>query len=181
MLSQSQGFRFFLRLLLPVNTIIIISGEENPFDTKKPRIKETISTSISPLPIIFMLQTTLDKSFVNEHLHVDNYSEWVVDMSKALYAKNKIGFVDDCVPMPKVDSGELAPCMRCNVMVKGWLKSGMDKDIGNTVCYARRVREMWTNLEERYAKESAPRVFELKNAIALLRQEKSYHSLLHQI
>lgn len=49
----------------------------------------------------------------------------------------------------------------------------MDKHIRNNVRYASMTREMWTDLEERYIKESTTRVFELKLAIAMLRQEKS--------
>lgn len=57
--------------------------------------------------------------FVNEPLNDGNYGEWTVDMSSALYAKNKIGFVDGTIPMPGVDSPNLAYWMRCNAMVKG--------------------------------------------------------------
>ncbi|KAJ1382198.1 Zinc finger, CCHC-type superfamily [Sesbania bispinosa] len=46
--------------------------------------------------------------FVSELLHDGNYGEWVADMSNALYAKNKIGFVDGTIPMPGNDSPNLA-------------------------------------------------------------------------
>lgn len=57
-------------------------------------------------------------------------------------------------------------------MVKGWLKSGMDKEVRSSVRYVSTAREIWMDLEERFAKESTPRVYELKCAITLLRQEK---------
>nr|KYP53676.1 hypothetical protein KK1_024250 [Cajanus cajan] len=46
--------------------------------------------------------------FVSEPLNDGNYGEWVTDMSNALYAKNKIGFVDGTIPIPVVDSPYLA-------------------------------------------------------------------------
>lgn len=102
--------------------------------------------------------------FVSELLNDGNYEEWVAYMSNALYAKNKIEFVDGSIPMPEVDS--------CNAMVKGWLKTGMDKEVKSTVHYAATAREIWVKLVERFSKGSAPRVYELRREITQLRQEK---------
>lgn len=49
----------------------------------------------------------LGQIFVNEPLRDGNYGEWVVDMTNALYAKNKIGFVEGTIPMPNVNSNDL--------------------------------------------------------------------------
>lgn len=108
--------------------------------------------------------------FVSELLNNGNYGEWVADMSNTLYAKNKIDFVDGTIPMPQVDSPNLAHWMRCNAMVKGWLRNGMDKEVRSSVRYAGTAREIWVVLEERFAKGSAPRVYKLRRAISLLRQ-----------
>ncbi|XP_019198424.1 PREDICTED: uncharacterized protein LOC109192306 [Ipomoea nil] len=61
-------------------------------------------------------------------------------------------------------------------MVKGWLKSAMDKDMRNSVRYANTARDIWEDLEERFEKGSAPRAFEIRRAVVLLRQEKVYVS-----
>nr|GMC68334.1 Integrase, catalytic core [Ipomoea batatas] len=63
--------------------------------------------------------------------------------------------------------------MRCNAMVKGWLKSAMDKDICGSVRFAITARDIWRDLEERFGKESAPRAFEIRWAVTLLRQDKA--------
>lgn len=109
--------------------------------------------------------------FVSELLSDTNYGEWVNDMSNALYAKNKFGFVDGSIPMPAADSADLGHWMRCNAMVKGWLKSSIDKDVRSGVRYAKTAQEIWVDLEERYGKGSAPRLYELRRAVALLRKE----------
>ncbi|KAJ1418792.1 Retrotransposon gag domain [Sesbania bispinosa] len=120
--------------------------------------------------------------FVSELLHDGNYGEWVADMSNALYAKNKIGFVDGTIPMPGNDSPNLAYWMRCNAMVKGWLKSAMNKEVRSSVRYVSTAQEIWMELEERFAKWSAPRAYEPRRAISILRQEKlsvpSYYTKL---
>lgn len=75
--------------------------------------------------------------------------------------------------MPEVSSSNLAYWMRCNAMVKGWLKSGMDKEVRRSVRCASTAREIWVDLEERFAKGNAPRIYKLQRAITLLIQEKN--------
>nr|GLL46286.1 uncharacterized protein LOC109154743 [Ipomoea trifida] len=55
----------------------------------------------------------------------------------------------------------------------GWLKSAMDKDIRGSVRFAITARDIWRDLEERFGKESAPRAFEIRRAVTLLRQDKA--------
>ncbi|KAJ1412400.1 Integrase, catalytic core [Sesbania bispinosa] len=52
------------------------------------------------------------------------------------------GFVDGTILMPVVDSPYLAHWMRGNAMVKGWLKSAMDKEVRSSVRYATTAREI---------------------------------------
>lgn len=111
--------------------------------------------------------------YVSEILHDGNYGDWANEMSNALFAKNKIGFVGGSIPMPEDKSEKLMLWKRCNAMVKGWLNTAMEKEIRNSVKYAATAEEVWRDLKERFGKESAPRAFELKRAISLTRQDKS--------
>ncbi|XP_019158015.1 PREDICTED: uncharacterized protein LOC109154743 [Ipomoea nil] len=61
----------------------------------------------------------------------------------------------------------------CNAMVKGWLKSAMDKDIRGSIRFATIARDIWRDLEERFGKESALRAFKIRRAVTLLRQDKA--------
>nr|GFB14076.1 reverse transcriptase, RNA-dependent DNA polymerase, Gag-polypeptide of LTR copia-type [Tanacetum cinerariifolium] len=45
--------------------------------------------------------------------------------------------------------------MRCDAMIKGWLTMAMDKEIRNSVKYAKLAMEIWEDLKERFRKESA--------------------------
>ncbi|XP_019170537.1 PREDICTED: uncharacterized protein LOC109166102 [Ipomoea nil] len=128
---------------------------------------------------------TSGQIYVTELLRDGNYGEWVNDMGDALFAKNKIGFVDGSIPMPKPNSPYLQQWMRCNAMVKGWLKSAMDKDIRSSVRYANTARDIWEDLEERFGKGSAPRAFEIRRSVVLLKQENasvsSYYAKLKSL
>ncbi|KAL0399837.1 UNVERIFIED_CONTAM: hypothetical protein Sradi_2327000 [Sesamum radiatum] len=61
----------------------------------------------------------------------------------------------------------------------------MDKEIRSSVRYAKTAREIWVDLEERFGKVNAPRAYELRSVIALLKQEKlsvsSYYTKLKSL
>ncbi|KAL7604934.1 uncharacterized protein LOC111899716 [Lactuca sativa] len=57
-----------------------------------------------------------------------------------------------------------------DAMIMGWLTIAMEKNIRNNVKYAGTILEMWSDLNERFRKESAPRVYELKQKIVATQQ-----------
>lgn len=107
--------------------------------------------------------------FTSDLLRDGNYTDWADEISNALFAKNKFGFVDGSIPIPEEGSPELLLWKRYNAMVRGWLHSSMDKEIRNSVKHAKTAREVWEDLQERFGSESAP---ELKHILSLTRQEK---------
>ncbi|PWA49460.1 reverse transcriptase, RNA-dependent DNA polymerase, Gag-polypeptide of LTR copia-type [Artemisia annua] len=56
-------------------------------------------------------------------------------------------------------------------MIKGWLTTAMQKEIRNSVKYAKTAAEIWKDLKERFGKESAPKAYELKQSLAATRQD----------
>nr|GEV20163.1 putative Gag-polypeptide of LTR copia-type [Tanacetum cinerariifolium] len=60
--------------------------------------------------------------------------------------------------------------MRCDAMIKGWLTRAMEKEIRNSVKYAKTAAEIWNDLKEMFGKESAPKAYELKQSLATTRQ-----------
>ncbi|XP_076957347.1 uncharacterized protein LOC143632812 [Bidens hawaiensis] len=58
-------------------------------------------------------------------------------------------------------------------MIKGWLTTVMEKDIRGSVKYANTALEIWSDLRERLGKESAPRAYELKQSLTMVRQDGS--------
>ncbi|CAL1377192.1 unnamed protein product [Linum trigynum] len=112
-----------------------------------------------------------NQMFVEEVLTDVNYGEWVVDITEILIAQNKLGFVNGMVTRPN-EGDDLDAWIRCNALVKGWLKTTMSKEIRTSVRYARTAREIWLDLQQRFSHGSAPRAYELRRAIGFLRQEK---------
>ncbi|XP_071699908.1 uncharacterized protein [Rutidosis leptorrhynchoides] len=70
-------------------------------------------------------------------------------------------------------------------MVRGWLINSIDKEIKLSVKYAVTARDIWTDLQERFDKENAPRAYELRRAITMIHQEhqivSSYYTKLRSI
>ncbi|PWA74906.1 GAG-pre-integrase domain, Gag-polypeptide of LTR copia-type [Artemisia annua] len=107
---------------------------------------------------------------VNEVLTDNNFADWNQEMTNFLFAKNKIEFVDGTIKKPEKTSKDYMPWMRVDAMIKGWLTAAMEKNIRNSVKYAGTASEIWSDLNERFGKESAPRAYELKQKIASTRQ-----------
>ncbi|KAJ9538193.1 hypothetical protein OSB04_030926 [Centaurea solstitialis] len=61
----------------------------------------------------------------------------------------------------------------------------MERDIRNSVKYAKTATEIWNDLEERFGKESAPKAYELKQQLTTTRQDGSsvsaYYTKLRSI
>ncbi|KAJ9542449.1 LOW QUALITY PROTEIN: hypothetical protein OSB04_028955 [Centaurea solstitialis] len=107
---------------------------------------------------------------VNDLLNDHNYTDWSQEMMNFLFAKNKVGFIDGSLKKPEKNSSNYMPWMRCDAMLKGWLTTAMEKEIRSSVKYVGTAREIWADLDERFGKESAPRAFELKHALATTQQ-----------
>ncbi|CAN1308197.1 hypothetical protein LINPERPRIM_LOCUS27299 [Linum perenne] len=91
-------------------------------------------------------------------------------MTEVLYAKNKFGFVDRSLPKPEESNGFYAHWMRCDALVRGWLKSAMTKEVRSSVRYATTAAQIWSDLKERFGKKSAPRAYEIRRSLSLLQQ-----------
>ncbi|KAI3781943.1 hypothetical protein L2E82_11971 [Cichorium intybus] len=103
---------------------------------------------------------------VNDTLTDSNYTDWFQEMLNFLFAKNKVGFVDGTLKKPEKTATDYMAWMRCDAMVKGWLTTAMEKDIRSSVKYANTASEIWSDLRERFGKESAPRAYELKQTLS---------------
>ncbi|KAK1440796.1 hypothetical protein QVD17_06628 [Tagetes erecta] len=110
---------------------------------------------------------------VNDALTDNNYNDWSQEMTNFLFAKNKIGFIDGTIKKPEKTDSTYMQWMRCDAMIKGWLTTAMEKDIRNSVKYANTASDMWSDLKERFGKQSAPRAYELKQTLNNTRQDGS--------
>ncbi|KAJ0586915.1 putative transcription factor interactor and regulator CCHC(Zn) family [Helianthus annuus] len=111
---------------------------------------------------------------VNDSLTDSNYSDWAQEMMNFLFTKNKMVFVDGSIPKPAEGHAMHMPWKRCDAMIKGWLTTAMNKEIRGSVKYANSAEEIWSDLKERFGKESAPRAYELKHLLTTTKQENAF-------
>nr|GEX12936.1 Gag-pre-integrase domain, Gag-polypeptide of LTR copia-type [Tanacetum cinerariifolium] len=83
---------------------------------------------------------------VNEVVTDGNYNDLARKMTNFLFAKNKTEFVDETLKKPETSSSEYKSWIRCDVMIKGWLTTAMEKGIRNSVKYANTSSEIWTQI-----------------------------------
>ncbi|KAI9161237.1 hypothetical protein LWI28_015656 [Acer negundo] len=95
-------------------------------------------------------------------------------MTMALNSKNKLGFVNGRISAPseETDPNGYAACSRCNDMVHSWIINALSPEISDSVIYYSTANEVWEDLRERFSQSNAPRIFEIQQDIAYLRQEQ---------
>ncbi|KAK2985868.1 hypothetical protein RJ640_009938 [Escallonia rubra] len=103
----------------------------------------------------------------------ENYFTWRRNMMTALESKNKVGFIDNSVTKPNVNSQDFQPWVKCNAIVLSWLTNSLAKEIQSSAAHTETASELWADLHERFTQGIAPRIYELKRNIALLQQEKA--------
>lgn len=95
-------------------------------------------------------------------------------MINFIFAKNKVGFINGSIPKPKKTSEDYTPWMRCDTMVKGWITTKMEKEIRISVKYSNTASEIWSDLLERFGKESAPRASALMQTLTVTHQNGTF-------
>ncbi|KAA8524272.1 hypothetical protein F0562_010695 [Nyssa sinensis] len=110
---------------------------------------------------------------VSKQLNGDNYPTWARAMSKALSAKNKLGFVNGTLTKPTNPSDPLYSAWeRCNDMVLSWILNSVMKNIASSILYIDVVADAWKDLKERFSQGNRPRIFQLKKALNSLTQDQ---------
>ncbi|KAL5710448.1 hypothetical protein ACHQM5_021007 [Ranunculus cassubicifolius] len=104
-------------------------------------------------------------------LQGDNYPTWVRGMSKALNAKAKLGFVDGSISPPKDDPIMFDCWKRCDDLVGSWILNSVHQDIRPSCIFSKSAHELWKDLHVRFSHSNGPKLFQLKSAIANLKQE----------
>ncbi|KAH0672518.1 hypothetical protein KY290_024748 [Solanum tuberosum] len=134
----------------------------------QPKVVDASPYSLHPLdhPSLIFVTNPLSENG-------ENYFTWRRNFLNALHSKNKVGFVNGTIERPKENSQDLQSWIQCNVIVLSWHTNAFSKELQGSAVHVETAREIWVDLEERFSQGIAPRVYELKRAIALLQQERA--------
>ncbi|KAG7972658.1 hypothetical protein I3843_07G193900 [Carya illinoinensis] len=106
----------------------------------------------------------------NHPLIAENYHSWAHTIRHSLRIKKKLGFIDGTLLEPPPTDALFEPWLECNDMVIIWLQNAMSLEIKNNVVYVNTAHDLWTELEQRFAQNNGPCIYELKQSIHNLTQ-----------
>uniref|UniRef100_A0A1J3EFZ9 Retrovirus-related Pol polyprotein from transposon TNT 1-94 n=1 Tax=Noccaea caerulescens TaxID=107243 RepID=A0A1J3EFZ9_NOCCA len=109
-------------------------------------------------------------SIISEVLDGTNYNTWIIAITIALDAKNKIAFVDGSLPRPPESHPHYRIRSRCNSMVKSWILNSITKEIYGSILRFNDAHEIWKDLMTRFRITNLPRSYQLTQQIWSLQQ-----------
>lgn len=109
-------------------------------------------------------------SLISEVLDGSNYNTWIIAITIALEAKNKIAFVDGSLPRPIETHPHYRIWSRCNSMVKSWILNSVTKQIYGSILRFQDASEIWKDLTVRFHIINLPRSYQLMQQIWSLQQ-----------
>lgn len=108
---------------------------------------------------------------VSEKFNGDTFGEWQRSMIIALATKNKLGFVNGTINPPPSTDPKFAAWKRCDAIIISYILRSLDTSIARSVLFLTTSREIWLDLEERYAQTSGPQLFNLQQALSEIKQD----------
>ncbi|KAL5700713.1 hypothetical protein ACHQM5_026126 [Ranunculus cassubicifolius] len=122
--------------------------------------------------------------FSSTPLKGDNYGTWELEITKALNAKGKLGFINGSLP-PPTDPTIFSCWKRANDLVSSWIINSVTPEIRSSCLYGKSALHVWNELKMRFAQSNAPKIFQLKASITCLKQENldvtGYYSRLKSL
>ncbi|XP_013628088.1 PREDICTED: uncharacterized protein LOC106334330 [Brassica oleracea var. oleracea] len=101
----------------------------------------------------------------------ENYGEWSSEMTNALRAKRKLGFVNGTIPKPLANDSNLELWLSVNSMIVGWIRTSIEPRVRSTVTFVQDSHTLWENLRKRFSVGNKVRVHHLKEQLASCRQD----------
>ncbi|KAJ1404983.1 Gag-polypeptide of LTR copia-type [Sesbania bispinosa] len=101
----------------------------------------------------------------------DNYRNWARSMRTALRAKTKLGFIDGTIKKPPPRSADLFHWEKADSMVTAWIINSTDPSLHGSISHVTTARDVWVDLEERFAQTNAPRIHQIWRNLCLIQQE----------
>ncbi|XP_075083572.1 uncharacterized protein LOC142167307 [Nicotiana tabacum] len=112
-------------------------------------------------------------NFVSSTFDVKGYGGWRWAVIISLPAKNKLGFIDGTLIIPKADSAIQQAWARCNDMVLSWLLNSLSKEIAGSVLYSHSAKDLWSDREDRFGQTNGAKLFQLQKKLSSVVQGNS--------
>lgn len=98
------------------------------------------------------------------------YHNWRRSMMLTLSTKNKLGFINGSIPMPRSTDVLFKQWERCNDLVISWILFNLDEVIAQSVLNMRTDKEIWDDIEERFGIASLTQIYSLEQQLLELKQ-----------
>ncbi|KAA8525454.1 hypothetical protein F0562_007309, partial [Nyssa sinensis] len=124
-------------------------------------------------------------TLVNGLLTGDNYPQWQRAMTRALNAKNKLGFVDGTLQRPDPTKPEYTQWNQTKDMVLTWILNSISPSLATSLEYHTDLRDVWVDLFSRFFHGNNVRIYQLKRTLSSLQQTTNsvhdYYNRMKQI
>ncbi|XP_075645449.1 uncharacterized protein LOC142616489 [Castanea sativa] len=150
------------------------SAHSNPTHTQFTQPSSNSNTeSNSPNPFLLRASENPGNILVTQPLlGMKNYQSWSRAMVLALTTKKKIGFVNEKISMPNIDSPLYEDWESFNTMVLSWLINSMHFDVSSSIMYCETAREMWIELQNLFSQGNGPKIYNLQREISHISQNQ---------
>ncbi|XP_058783902.1 uncharacterized protein LOC131658649 [Vicia villosa] len=99
-----------------------------------------------------------------------NYKIWPRSMKMVLCAKMKLGFVDRTITNPGKQNADYQKWEGADSMVMVWIINTTNLKLHGSISHAAIARDIWLDLEERFALADAPRIHQLWRNLCLMQK-----------
>ncbi|KAA8550762.1 hypothetical protein F0562_002446 [Nyssa sinensis] len=143
------------------------------------------STPNLPSPYLLHRSDSPSLTLVNGLLTGDNYPQWQRAMTRALNAKNKLGFVDGILQRPDPTKPEYTQWNQTKDMVLTWILNSINPSLATSLEYHTDSRDVWVDLSSRFSHGNNVRIYQLKRTLSSLQQTTNsvhdYYNRMKQI
>jgi hypothetical protein len=101
----------------------------------------------------------------------ENHRTWACSMKTALRAKMKLGFIDGTITKPGKKTADYLNWEKADSMVMAWIINATDPKLHGSISHATTARDLWLDLEERFAQTNAPRIHQLWRNLCLMQKD----------
>ena len=102
-----------------------------------------------------------------------SFGSWKRTMTIALLTKSKLCFVDGSLAKPQSGSPGLKKWMKCNETVMSWILNVVNRNIADSIIYAKSARQIWVELEERFGQINGAKLYHVQKKMCNMSQGAS--------